>query len=58
MAKIYEAQQVVERLATFHQHYVARSNHLAHSMLKDSIRWADTWEKDDKDNDSNDNNLT
>ncbi|XP_063888080.1 1-phosphatidylinositol 4,5-bisphosphate phosphodiesterase epsilon-1-like isoform X4 [Scylla paramamosain] len=37
MAKIYEAQQVVERLATFHQHYVARSNHLAHSMIKDSL---------------------
>ncbi|XP_071517355.1 1-phosphatidylinositol 4,5-bisphosphate phosphodiesterase epsilon-1-like isoform X2 [Panulirus ornatus] len=37
MGKLYEAQVVVERIATFHQHYVARSNHLAQAMLKDSL---------------------
>lgn len=39
MGKLYEAQVVVERIATFHQHYVARSNHLAQLMLKDSLRY-------------------
>lgn len=38
MGKIYEAQMVVERIATFHQHYVARSNQLAQAILKDSLR--------------------
>nr|XP_045618556.1 uncharacterized protein LOC123770570 isoform X4 [Procambarus clarkii] len=37
MNKVYEAQVVVGRIATFHQHYVARSNHLAQAMLKDSF---------------------
>ncbi|KAK4312307.1 hypothetical protein Pmani_016237, partial [Petrolisthes manimaculis] len=36
MGKIYEAQQVVERIAAFHQHYVARSSILANTILRDS----------------------
>ncbi|XP_069959980.1 1-phosphatidylinositol 4,5-bisphosphate phosphodiesterase epsilon-1 isoform X3 [Cherax quadricarinatus] len=40
MNKIYEAQVVVGRIATFHQHYVARSNHIAQAMLKDSLSMA------------------
>lgn len=38
MGKIYEAQQVVERIAAFHQHYVTRSNILANTILRDSLR--------------------
>ncbi|CAL4059438.1 unnamed protein product, partial [Meganyctiphanes norvegica] len=37
MAKLYEAQLVVERVAGFHQHYVARSQHLSEMLLKDSL---------------------
>ncbi|KAG7167929.1 1-phosphatidylinositol 45-bisphosphate phosphodiesterase epsilon-1-like [Homarus americanus] len=38
MNKVYEAQVVVERIATFHQHYVARSNYEAQAVLKESLR--------------------
>ncbi|XP_042223651.1 1-phosphatidylinositol 4,5-bisphosphate phosphodiesterase epsilon-1-like isoform X2 [Homarus americanus] len=37
MNKVYEAQVVVERIATFHQHYVARSNYEAQAVLKESL---------------------
>ncbi|XP_076030317.1 1-phosphatidylinositol 4,5-bisphosphate phosphodiesterase epsilon-1-like isoform X2 [Oratosquilla oratoria] len=37
MDKLYEAQRVVERIAAFHQHYVARSQHLSQQHLSEHL---------------------
>ncbi|XP_063613187.1 1-phosphatidylinositol 4,5-bisphosphate phosphodiesterase epsilon-1-like, partial [Penaeus indicus] len=48
MTKLYDAQTIVERIATFHQHYVARSHHLAQTMLKDSLSMVSTGDQEDE----------
>jgi len=38
--KIYRTQAVMDRIASFHQHYHARGQESAHNLFKDQLRYA------------------
>ncbi|XP_064077346.1 1-phosphatidylinositol 4,5-bisphosphate phosphodiesterase epsilon-1-like isoform X2 [Macrobrachium nipponense] len=48
MAKIYDARMVVDRITTFHQHYVARCHYIAQTMLKGSLSLINVGSQDDE----------